>query len=123
MLKKIEVYHVELILNDGSKSRCMLLSKPDASILSEIAAAQNDPDFGRVLALAGEINVPAFDEGGVETLISIGGVIIGTITVKVSTAYAVAVKRGRKPKSVDDPVCCATACVDCTKCNDNCNDT
>lgn len=98
MLKQIEVYRIDASLNDGSTLFCTLLSKPDANILSAVAIAQNDPDFGRVLALAGNIDVPALGEDGTETAISVGGTVIGAIEVHTEVAYKVPVKRGRKPK-------------------------
>jgi hypothetical protein len=116
MLKQIEMYRVDVKLNDGSRLPYTLFSKPDAYILSEVAAVQNDPDFERVVALVGSIDTPALGEDAAETIISVGGTIIGTIDVCTEVAYGVPVKRGRKPKVVD-PCPCADACSDCTGAN------
>jgi len=102
MLKTTEVYLVSVTLNDGQALCCTLLSKPDAATLAQIAAAQNAPaGLGEAVALARDIAIPAVREK-VDTTIVVAGTTIGSITVETLPAYAVPVKRGRKPKPADD---------------------
>jgi hypothetical protein len=106
MLKSSEVYLVTVALNDGHALTGVLLSKPDAATLTAVAAAQNaKSDFGKVLALADEIVIPAVNENA-NTAIRIGDVTLGTVSVETRSAYGLPVKRGPKPKttvSTDTP--------------------
>ena len=99
MLKTREVYLVSITLNDGQALLCTLLSKPDSFILAAVAAAQNAPvDFGKVLALAANIAIPAVGEKA-DTAISVVDTIIGTVRIETQQAYGFPVKRPRKPKT------------------------
>jgi len=99
MLKSSEVYLVSVILNDGHALNCVLLSKPDSATLIAVAAAQNaDPSFGKVLALADEIVVPAVYEK-IDDAISIGETHLATVSVETRLAYGLPIKRGPKSKT------------------------
>jgi len=98
-MKTTEVYNVSVTLNDGNTLVCTLLNKPDASTLIAVAAAQNvAPDFGKVLALAGDIEIPAAGNN-IKTAISVVDVLIGTVCVETRTAYGVPTKHPRQPKT------------------------
>ncbi len=114
MLKTREVYLVSVTLNDGQALLCTLLSKPDSSILAAVAAVQNVPaDFGKVLALAADIAIPAVGEKA-DTAISVVDTIIGTVRVETQQAYVLPVKRPRKPKT-DAPADAAAPAADASK--------
>lgn len=99
MLKTTHVYLVSVTLNDGRAFCCTLLSKPEAAILVAVASAQKThPEFGRVLALADNIAIPAVGESD-ESDIAIGGIIIGMVRVETQTVYGFPVKRPRQPKT------------------------
>jgi hypothetical protein len=101
MLKLVEVYDVIVILNDGGKLTCTLFSKPEAALLTSIAAVQNaGSNLIEALLFAQNIVVPPATESlPYETNIVVGGTIIGTVSVNTRQAYLVPPRRGRKPKS------------------------
>lgn len=97
MLKSVEIYHVYVALNDGQTFGCVLLTPPDALLLSAVAAEEKAPcDIGRALQFAQDIEIPAAGNGAEESAITVAGTIIGTLKVLVETAYRLPQKRAPK---------------------------
>jgi len=98
-MKSRELYAVSVTLSDGQTLLCNLLCKPTAAVLAAVAAAKKAPeDFGKVLALAGNIAIPVTGDK-TETTITIVNTVVGTVRVETQEVYGVPDKRPRQPKA------------------------